>query len=135
MKAWSLILLLFSLILSGCGSHPMPSSDSIAQAESNAVLIARYVPVQGSAPGGYEVLEVWVERSERYRSDVIVVRLGGSHHGNEPRVWINGMKEFDYLTIWSNRNGPPYEIWKAPDPLPSTLALAREGKEIILEKK
>jgi hypothetical protein len=135
MKAWSLTLLLFSLIQSGCGSHTMPSSDSIAQAESNAILIARYVPVRESALGVYEVREVWAERSERYKSDVIIVRLGGSHYGDEPRVRIVGMKEFDYLTIWSERNGPPYEIWKAPNPLPSTLVLEREGKEIILEKK
>jgi hypothetical protein len=135
MKTLSLTLLLFSLGLSACGSRSMPSSDSIAHAESNALLIARYVPVGETALEGYEVREVWAERSERYKSDIIVVRLGGSHYGDEPRVRLRGMKEFDYLTIWSERDGPPYEIWKAPIPLPSTLVLEREGKEIILEKK
>jgi hypothetical protein len=135
MKVRTLTLLLFSLGLAACGSDSRPSSNSIAQAESKALLINRYVPVGETSLGGYEVREVWAERSERYESDVIVVRLFGSHYGDEPRVRIRGMKEFDYLAIWSERSGPPYEIWKAPIPLPSTLVLERDGKEIILEKK
>ena len=113
----------------------MPSSESVEEAQSNGVLVAQYMPAEHTSIGGYEVRQVWVERSERYKGDVVVVRLGGSHYGEEPRVRIQGMKEFDYLTIWSERNGPPYEIWKAPDPLPSSVVLEREGKKVTFEKK
>ena len=41
----------------------------------------------------------------------------------------------DYRAIWSERGGPPYEVWVAPNPLPDTLTLERDTKKLELHKR
>ena len=80
--------------------------------------------------GRYQPIEVWVERSDR-----LVVRLKGPHVDTEPRVQVQGLTDTDYRTIWSERGGPPYEIWAAPKPLPDKLVLERDNQKLELQKR
>jgi hypothetical protein len=37
--------------------------------------------------------------------------------------------------MWSERNGPPYERWAAPSPLPDTLRLEYNGKAVEIQRR
>lgn len=39
-----------------------------------------------------------------------------------------------YGQIWSERDGPPYEVWVAPSPLPDVLKFRRDDKEVKVRR-
>ena len=120
----------------GCAPEPTPpSSSSAAQARSRGVLVAEYTVPDKASTGEYRVVEVWVERAGGTRELLLVVRLAGPHVGTEPRMQVAGLKETDYRTVWSERDGPPYEVWSAPTPLPETLTLRRSDTEVQLRRR
>jgi len=120
-----------SLFALGCdGSGGGSSSESVEAARSRGILIAEYSVPDNAKLGPYQLVEVWIEDGRR-----LVVRLKGPHVDDEPRVNVRGLTDRDYLSIWSERNGPPYEVWFAPDPIPDTLFLERESKSIELHRR
>ena len=64
----------------------------------------------------------------------LVVRLKGPHVDREPRVRIRGLDDVEYRRIWSERDGPPYEVWLAPNPLPDVLKFYRGDKEVEVRR-
>ena len=129
MKSALLISLLAALSACERKSHGS-SSASVADARSAGVLTAEYVIPANANLGRYRPIEVWVEHGDR-----LVVRLKGPHVDTEPRVRVQGLTDMDYRTIWSERSGPLYEVWAAPNPLPDTLILERDTTKIELHKR
>ncbi len=120
----------------GCSQYPDGRScASIAHAQSRGVLVASYEIPADSTLGRYKVVEVWVESRQDKKWEQLVVRLSGPHVDREPRVQIEGLEEDSYRHIWSERGGPPYEVWSAPSPLPNSLTLTRDGKSVSVNKK
>ena len=111
------------------------SSASVRQSRSRGLFIAEYAVPSDAVLGDYRPIEVWAESAPRSTEHWIVVRLKGPHHGGTNRVRIRGFDDTQYRGIWSERNGPPYEMWVAPDPLPDTLSLERDGKHIDVRKR
>jgi len=127
----SIIATALLLLICGCGAPGVGSSSrSIAEAEARGILIAEYAIPTHAEIGGYRPLEVWIEGTRR-----LVVRLKGPHVDSEPRVNVRGLTEHDYRSIWSERNGPPYEVWLAPDPVPETIVLERGNEFIELDRR
>ena len=129
MKIALLIFLLSTLTACERRGHGS-SSASVADARRAGILTAEYVVPTNADLGRYQPIEVWVERSDR-----LVVRLKGPHVDTEPRVQVQGLTDTDYRTIWSERGGPPYEIWAAPKPLPDKLVLERDNQKLELQKR
>ena len=103
---------------------------SVEDAESRGLLIAEYAVPENAKLGPYEPLEVWIEEDHK-----LVVRLKGPHVDAEPRVHVRGLTDKDYRSSWSERDGPPYEVWRAPDPIPDTLLLQRNSESIELHRR
>ena len=119
------------LLLSiGCGRRVGSSSFSIGDAKSRGVLIAEYVVPSGAQLGNYKPLQVWIEDDRK-----LVIRLKGPHVDSEPRVNVRGLTDQDYRSTWSERNGPPYEVWLAPDPIPDIIVLERDSESIELHRR
>jgi hypothetical protein len=97
-------------------------------------LVAKYIVPDNSELGRYRVLEVWVETSQTKDENRLVVRLDGPHVDIEPRVRIVGFELAKYRSIWSERGGPPYEVWAAPAILPDVLVLERDSKRIEIRR-
>ncbi|WP_146518777.1 hypothetical protein [Stieleria varia] len=89
--------------------------------------MAEYVIADDAKLGPYTPLEVWIEEERK-----LVVRLKGPHVDTEPRVDIEGLTDLDYRSIWSEREGPPYEVWLAPDPVPDKLVLLRGEESTVI---
>jgi hypothetical protein len=119
------------VFLVGCHQH-YQTSDSVDHARKRGLLIADYVVPDDANLGEYQVLEVWAETDRESGTQQLIVRLKGPHHGTEPRVQIAEPGNVQYLSIWSKRNGPPYEVWAAPDPIPEVLKLQRGNRTIEL---
>ena len=111
------------------------SSRSVEDSRSRGLLVAEYILPPDTVLGDYRVVEVWIEADPRSTDRQIVVRLGGPHVGQEPRVRVVGHQEVRYRRIWSERGGPPYETWTAPDPPPEILTMERDGKRIELHRR
>lgn len=125
LAALGIALIVLCLTLGCDQSHP--SSVSIEDSQRRGRFIAEYRPVGTTQLGEYRVLELWVEDGSQGAGPWLVVRLKGPHHGAEPRVEVAGVGR--YRTIWSERDGPPYEIWEAPEPLPASLLLEGGGAQ------
>jgi len=124
------------IILAGCAdAGNRSSSSSVWQSRRRGIFIAEYSIPKVAQLGRYEPREVWVESVPDRDQKIIVVRLRGPHVDSEPRVQIVGLDQWDYRAIWSERNGPPYEVWTAPDPLPSTLILTNDSVTVTLTKQ
>jgi hypothetical protein len=124
------------LALGGCDSeNHRYSSKSAGRSHERGAFIAEYVVPADADLGRYQVIESWVEVAQRSSERQIVARLKGPHVDQEPRVRIEGFDDSHYRGIWSKPNGPPYEVWAAPDPLPGVLVIEREGKRIELRKR
>jgi len=111
------------------------SSRSVKDSRSRGLLVAEYLLPPDTILGDYRVIEVWFEADPRSTDRQIVVRLQGPHVDQEPRVRVVGPEDVRYRSIWSERGGPPYETWTAPDPLPEVLTLERDGKRIELRRR
>ena len=132
-----LALLVCGLCVS-CRTNPSggPSSASVDHARERGILVAEYQVPSPSKLERYSVREVWIERHAASESNWIVVRLDGPHVDTEPRVQVAGLDSMDdYRGIWSERSGPPYELWAAPEPLPNPLVLTRDGNTLTLPIK
>jgi hypothetical protein len=114
----------------GCSRRRGSSSYSVDDARSRGILVAEYIIAPDAKLGYYTPLEVWIEEERK-----LVVRLKGPHVDTEPRVSIQGLSDFDYRTVWSERNGPPYEVWLAPDPVPDELTLQRGEKSVVAHRR
>jgi hypothetical protein len=125
-----------ALALAGCdrGAAARPSSSSAAQSRERGLLVATFDVPADAVLGEYRVLETWVERHPASGEDRLVVRLKGPHVDQEPRVRVAGLDDLHYRDIWSERNGPPYEVWLAPNPLPDVLTLQRGGKQVQVRR-
>ena len=124
---------LAAILFSAC-SKDHESSSSVAQSRERGVLIAAYSVPATADLGDCRLREVWAETA-RSGEQEIIVRLDAPHHGGAMRVRIAGLDEMQYRGIWSERNGPPYERWAAPSPLPDKLRLERNGKAVEIERK
>lgn len=121
-------MLLFAF---GCDARRVGSSStSIGDARSRGILLAEYAVPENAKLGPYQPLEVWIEDDRK-----LVVRLKGPHVDREPRVNVRGLTDRDYRSIWSERNGPPYEVWLAPDPIPDIIVLERDPESIELHRR
>ena len=119
------------LIALGCDARRVGSSSiSTEDARNRGVLVAEYTVPDNAELGQYQPLQVWIENDRK-----LVVRLKGPHHDSEPRVNVRGRTASDYLSIWSERDGPPYEVWLAPDPIPDTIVLERDSKLLELRRR
>jgi hypothetical protein len=98
------------------------------------LLVAEYRVPAGAVLGPYRLVQVWVEKHPASGENRLVVRLGGPHVDTEPRVRVVGLSETQYRGIWSGRNGPPYEVWAAPDPLPAVITLKRGDSRVELRR-
>ncbi|MDA9859024.1 hypothetical protein N9D23_12960 [Rubripirellula sp.] len=131
MKLASIVVLISLLLLSGCDTRMVGSSaPSIDDAKSRGTLIAEYRIPDGADLGPYEPIEVWIENDRK-----LVVRLDGPHVDSEPRVVVRGLSLQDYRDIWSECDGPPYEVWVAPEPIPDSIFLERDSKSIELKRR
>lgn len=128
-RSLAAMLLLLSLCVA-CNREERVSSHSIDDARARGVLMAEYAIAEGVKLGDYTPLEVWIEDE-----GTLVVRLKGPHVDAEPRVQIQGLNHLDYRCVWSERNGWPYEIWLAPDPIPETLELKRGQQATIVRRR
>ncbi|WP_146408587.1 hypothetical protein [Allorhodopirellula heiligendammensis] len=126
----ALVATLLLLLFVGCNRRRGSSSYSVEDARSRGILVTEYAVADGAKLGHYTPLEVWIEDDRK-----LVVRLKGPHVDREPRVNIQGLTDLDYRAIWSERDGPPYEVWLAPDPIPDTLVLQREEESIIIHSR
>ena len=127
--------LLFALLV-GCGreTEGRPSSWSIGESRERGLLVAGFdIPAEADL-GDYRLLETWVERDPASSELQLVVRLKGPHVDDEPRVRIRGIEDSHYRRIWSERNGPPYEVWLAPIPIPDVLKIYRDDKEVEVRR-
>ena len=117
--------------LGGCKRDAdRPSSSSVTQSRERGLFIANYAVPSAADLGDYRPLEVWAEQHPASGEQRLVVRLKGPHVDTEPRVRVVGLDDSRYRSIWSERDGPPYEMWSAPSPLPEFFRLERGGKEI-----
>ena len=133
--AKSISLILVAVLLNGCRVHHGDSSASVKHARSRSAFIAEYAIPANADLGEYRLIEVWVEKS-KYGDQEIVVRLKGLHHGSGAfRVRIAGVDAREWRGVWSERYGPPYERWKAPNPLPDTLRIERDDKFVEVHRK
>ncbi|MHA3774509.1 hypothetical protein ACXR0O_23540 [Verrucomicrobiota bacterium sgz303538] len=124
------------LLLAACDREgEYPSSASVKHSRSRGILVAEYNVPAGAALERYRPVEVWVEFIPDSTERQLVVRLDGPHVDREPRVRIRGIDDSYYRFLWSERNGPPYEMWKAPEPLPDVLTLERGGDKVQLERR
>jgi|KBSSwiStaDraftv2_1062776.scaffolds.fasta_scaffold2537713_1 hypothetical protein len=128
-------LLLAAFLLTSCGEHRGDTSASVQQSLKNSLLVAEYVVPSGAKLADYRPIQVWVESVPPTGEHQIIVRLAGPHHGGTMRVRIADIDEMKYRGIWSERNGPPYEHWAAPTPLPDVLTLERQGKKIEIRRR
>ena len=128
------LLVLAAALFSGCREHHGDSSASVKQARSRGVFITEYAVPAIADLGDCRPIEVWVETASSGGQEIIV-RLDAPHHGGALRVRIAGFDEMQYRGMWSERNGPPYERWAAPSPLPAKLRLERNGKTVEIERK
>jgi hypothetical protein len=128
----ALLVLLLSVLTACKRKADRSSSASVADARRAGILTVDYVVPTNADLGRYRPIEVWVEQGDR-----LVVRLKGKspHVDTEPRVRVQGLTDTDYRTNWSERGGPPYEIWAAPEPLPDVLVLERDNLEVELQKR
>ena len=122
--------------LAGCERETgaSPSSSSAAQSRDRGVFVAGFDVPPDTNLGEYRLLETWVERHPDSGEQRLVVRLKGPHVDQEPRLRIAGLDDLQYRGIWSERNGPPYEVWVAPSPLPAVLTLSRGDKEVEVRR-
>jgi hypothetical protein len=120
--------------LAGCQQYSQ-TSVSADHARKRGLLEAEYVVPNDADIGGYQVLEVWAETDPESGTRQLIVRLNGPHHDTEPRVQVAEPEDAQYLSIWSERNGPLYEVWTAPDPLPEVLKLQRADNKIELTRR
>ena len=93
---------------------------------NRGLLSAEYVVPADAEFGEYRIIEVWTETDPDSQTTQLIVRLRGPHHGTEPRVTIVAPKNVRYLSAWSEPNGPPYEVWAVPEPLPEVLKMHRD---------
>jgi hypothetical protein len=138
MKSILQLALLVCGLCASCRPNPLgaPSSASVDHARERGILVGEYQVPSPSKLERYSVREVWVERHAASKSNWIVVRLDGPHVDTEPRVQVTGLDSMDdYRGIWSERSGPPYELWEAPEPLPNPLVLTRDGNTLTLPIK
>ena len=130
------LALLLAITLNACTSQSRGSSSwSVKDSRSRGLLVTEYILPPDANLGDYRVIEVWIESTTGSSDRQIVVRLQGPHVGQEPRVRVVGREALHYRSIWSRRDGPPYETWTAPDPLPEVLMLERDGKRIELRMR
>lgn len=135
MLARNITLVIVGTLFIGCRTHHGDSSASVKQARARGVFITEYAVPANADLGDYHPIEVWVENTARGDQE-IVVRLQGIHQsGERVRVGIAGFDEEQLLGVWSKRNGPPYERWKAPNPLPDKLRLMRGEKSVEIHRK
>ncbi len=133
-SAPSTSILSFVLVaLAGCQEYSQ-TSVSVDQSRKRGLLKGEYAVPGDADLGDYQVLEVWAETDRESGVQQLIVRLNGPHHGEQPRVQVVGLDETQYLSIWSERDGPPYVVWAAPDPLPEVLSLQRGDKKIDLTR-
>ena len=99
--------MLFTLV--GCDTH-YQTSVSAHHSLERGLLTAIYSIPENNKLGDYTVLEVWCEIDQESQVEHLVVRLKGPHHGEEPRVEIVEPEGMIYRSIWSQRDGPPYEL-------------------------
>jgi hypothetical protein len=127
---------LLSAALAGCGRETgaRPSSSTAAQSRDRGLFVAGFDLPADADLGEYRLLETWVERHPDSGEQRLVVRLKGPHVDQEPRVRIVGLNDLQYRSIWSERNGPPYEVWHAPSPLPDALRFHRGAKEVEVRR-
>jgi len=132
---FSIFAVLLLAAFSGCEHQAgtRPSSSTAAQSRDRGLLVAAFKVPADADLGDYRLIETWVERHESGEHR-LVVRLQGSHVDQEPRVRIVGLDDLKYRTIWSERNGPPYEVWLAPSPLPDVLNFQRGDKEVEVRR-
>jgi hypothetical protein len=123
------------VLLAGCREHYGDSSASVEQSRRRGILVAEYAVPANANFGDYRPIEIWVETVAPSGEQQIIVRLAGPHHGRQPRVRLTGFDETQYRGIRSERDGPPYERWAAPSPLPDILRLERNGKTVEIQKK
>ena len=123
------------VLLSGCSERHGDSSASVEQSRKRGVFVAEYLVPHDAQLGEYRPIEVWAETVAPSKEQQIIVRLAGPHHGGAMRVRIAGFDETQYRGIWSERDGPPYERWAAPSPLPDILRLERDGKTVDVPRK
>jgi len=109
--------------LAGCQRY-YQTSTSVDHSRSRDLLKAEYVVPDDAVLGDYRVIEVWAETDTNSGTEQLIVRLKGAHHGTEPRVAVVEPKNVRYMSIWSERNGPPFEVWAAPFPLPRSPEVA-----------
>lgn len=127
----SVLIVTTLFAISGC-EHRGSSSNSVKQSRSRHLFVAEYSIPFDATLGPYRPVEVWIESGSQSSHKLLVVRLKGPHVDQEPRVQVADLTESDYRAIWSEPNGPPYEVWAAPDPVPDKLTLEREGMKITL---
>ena len=121
------------VLISRCGARDGGSSStSVEQSRDRGVLVAEYRVPAGAALGPYRPAQVWVENHSASGERRLVIRLDGPHVDTEPRVRVAGLDDTQYRGVWSERNGAPYEVWAAPDPLPAVITLERGGTRIDL---
>jgi hypothetical protein len=118
------------LVCVGCSRRTGSSSYSADDARSRGILVAEYTIAPDAKLDPYTPLEVWIEDGRK-----LVVRLKGPHVDTEPRVKIQGLTDREYRSIWSERDGPPYEVWIAPDPIPDTLILQRGENSTVVRRR
>jgi len=124
----------FALVpLVGC-QRDYQTSTSVDHSRDRGLLKAEYVVPNDAELGDYRIIEVWAETDRDSGTEQLIVRLKGPHHGTEPRVEVAEPKNVQYVSIWSERNGPPYEVWAAPDPLPEVLTLPGGDKMIEITR-
>ena len=134
--AFAIFAAILSVALAGCEREagPRPSSSSAAQSRERGLFVAGFDVPADADLGEYRLLEAWVERHPDSGEQRLVMRLKGPHVDREPRLRIAGLNDLQYRSIWSERNGPPYEVWLAPDPLPDALKIQRGDKEIEVRR-
>ena len=125
---------LIAVLSAGCQRYSQ-TSVSVEDARSHSVLRAEYSVPSNADLGDYKVLEVWAETDRESGEQQLIVRLKGPHHGSTPNVQVVGYEQSQYLSTWSERNGPPYEVWLAPDPLPESLSLQHGDNRIELTRR
>jgi hypothetical protein len=127
-----IVVLLLAVALIGCdgGSGTRPSSSSASESKNRGLFVAGFDVPADADLGEYRLVETWVERHPDSGEQRLVVRLKGPHVDREPRVRIAGLDDLQYRSIWSERDGPPYEVWLAPTPLPEVLKFRRHDKEV-----
>jgi hypothetical protein len=122
--------------LAGCERETgaRPSSSTATQSRDRGLFVAGFDVPADADLGEYRLLETWVERHPDSGEERLVVRLKGPHVDQEPRVRIAGLDDLQYRSIWSERNGPPYEVWLAPSPLPDVLKFQRGDKAVEVRR-